>query len=78
MSTEIRLRTAPADNRFPTTNQTRHCYARYLEFHACAKQKAPEDEECQKYKRWYLSLCPEEWVEKWDEQKENGTFPGPE
>jgi len=27
----VDLETAPADMRFPFTNQTRHCYARYLE-----------------------------------------------
>ncbi|KAI7995764.1 Cytochrome c oxidase subunit 6b-2 [Camellia lanceoleosa] len=25
--------TAPFDWRFPTTNQTSHCYSRYLEYH---------------------------------------------
>ncbi|CAN1259308.1 Putative cytochrome c oxidase subunit 6b-like [Linum perenne] len=25
--------TAPADIRFPANNQTRHCYARYIEYH---------------------------------------------
>ncbi|KAG5524031.1 hypothetical protein RHGRI_030889 [Rhododendron griersonianum] len=25
--------TAPFDWRFPTANQTRHCYSRYLEYH---------------------------------------------
>lgn len=27
------VETAPSDLRFPFTNQTRHCYARYLEYH---------------------------------------------
>ncbi|KAK1314721.1 Cytochrome c oxidase subunit 6b-1 [Acorus calamus] len=27
------LRTAPHDVRFPTTNQTRHCFTRYIEYH---------------------------------------------
>ncbi|MCL7026842.1 hypothetical protein MKW94_016936, partial [Papaver nudicaule] len=27
------LKTAPYDYRFPTTNQTRHCYTRYIEYH---------------------------------------------
>lgn len=27
------LETAPADFRFPTTNQTRHCFTRYVEYH---------------------------------------------
>ena len=30
---EIKLETAPHDARFPTTNQARHCYTRYNEFH---------------------------------------------
>lgn len=30
---QIELKTAPADFRFPTTNQTRHCFTRYIEFH---------------------------------------------
>ncbi|XP_052485478.1 uncharacterized protein LOC105780564 isoform X1 [Gossypium raimondii] len=28
MADEIELKTAPADFRFPTTNQTRHCFTR--------------------------------------------------
>ena len=30
---QIELKTAPADFRFPTTNQTRHCFACYIEYH---------------------------------------------
>lgn len=56
------VRTSPVDRRFPTTNQTKHCWARYLEFHACAAAKDADDPECAKFKRWYRSLCPEEWV----------------
>lgn len=29
----LQLETAPADFRFPTTNQTRHCFTRYIEYH---------------------------------------------
>lgn len=58
----IELRTAPRDRRFPTTNQTKHCWARYLEFHACSKVKGKDDPECAKFKRYYNSLCPLEWV----------------
>ncbi|PXF48692.1 Cytochrome c oxidase subunit 6b-3 [Gracilariopsis chorda] len=74
----IQVRTAPRDRRFPTQNQTNHCWARYIEFHACAKAKGEDDPECEKFKRWYMSLCPAEWVEKWDTLKEEGRFPGPE
>ena len=30
---QIEIKTAPADFRFPTTNQTRHCFTRYVEYH---------------------------------------------
>ncbi|XP_038886001.1 cytochrome c oxidase subunit 6b-1-like [Benincasa hispida] len=74
---EIKLETAPADFRFPTTNQTRHCFTRYIEYHRCIQAKGEGAPECDKFAKYYRSLCPSEWVEKWNEQRENGTFPGP-
>ncbi|GMN62781.1 hypothetical protein TIFTF001_031865 [Ficus carica] len=74
---QIELKTAPADFRFPTTNQTRHCFTRYIEFHRCLVAKGEESGECEKFARYYRSLCPGEWVDKWNEQREGGNFPGP-
>ncbi|KAA8493159.1 Cytochrome c oxidase subunit 6b-1 [Porphyridium purpureum] len=74
---DIRIVTTPVDPRFPTVNQTKHCYSRYLEYHACIKQKGEDDSECEKYKRFYMSICPSAWVEKWDTQRAEGRFPGP-
>ncbi|CAK9313055.1 unnamed protein product [Citrullus colocynthis] len=74
---EIKLETAPVDFRFPTTNQTRHCFTRYIEYHRCIQAKGEGAPECNKFAKYYRSLCPSEWVEKWNEQRENGTFPGP-
>ncbi|KAK4795296.1 hypothetical protein SAY86_013290 [Trapa natans] len=74
---EIKLETAPADFRFPTTNQTRHCFTRYIEYHRCIAAKGEDAPECDKFAKYYRSLCPGEWIEKWNEQRENGTFPGP-
>ncbi|XP_072972207.1 cytochrome c oxidase subunit 6b-3-like [Typha angustifolia] len=73
----IELHTVPSDARFPFTNQTRHCYSRYLEYHHCVKAKGPDSPECEKFARWYRSLCPTEWIVKWNEQREMGVFPGP-
>ncbi|XP_020580901.1 cytochrome c oxidase subunit 6b-1-like [Phalaenopsis equestris] len=73
----IKLETAPADFRFPTTNQTRHCFTRYIEFHRCINAKGEGAPECEKFAKYYRSLCPGEWIERWNEQRENGTFPGP-
>ncbi|XP_010675986.2 cytochrome c oxidase subunit 6b-1 isoform X2 [Beta vulgaris subsp. vulgaris] len=74
---EIKLETAPADFRFPTTNQTRHCFTRYIEYHRCTAAKGEDAPECDKFAKFYRSLCPGEWVDRWNEQRENGTFPGP-
>ncbi|KAI4337670.1 hypothetical protein L6164_016055 [Bauhinia variegata] len=74
---EIKLETAPADFRFPTTNQTRHCFTRYIEYHRCVAAKGEGAPECDKFSKYYRALCPGEWIERWNEQRENGTFPGP-
>ncbi|CAI9116249.1 OLC1v1017345C1 [Oldenlandia corymbosa var. corymbosa] len=74
---KIKLETAPADFRFPTTNQTRHCFTRYVEYHRCIAAKGDDAPECQKFAKYYRALCPGEWVDRWNEQRENGTFPGP-
>ncbi|KAK7857859.1 cytochrome c oxidase subunit 6b-1 [Quercus suber] len=71
------LETAPADFRFPTTNQTRHCFTRYIEYHRCIAAKGEGAAECDKFSKYYRALCPGEWVDRWNEQRENGTFPGP-
>ncbi|XP_031498924.1 cytochrome c oxidase subunit 6b-1-like [Nymphaea colorata] len=73
----IKVETAPADFRFPTTNQTRHCFTRYIEYHRCIAAKGEDAAECDKFAKYYRSLCPGEWIDKWNEQRENGTFPGP-
>ncbi|KAE8715406.1 Cytochrome c oxidase subunit 6b-1 [Hibiscus syriacus] len=74
---EIKLETAPADFRFPTTNQTRHCFTRYIEYHRCVAAKGEGAPDCDKFAKYYRALCPGEWIDRWNEQRENGTFPGP-
>nr|XP_043615996.1 cytochrome c oxidase subunit 6b-3-like [Erigeron canadensis] len=74
---EIKLETAPGDYRFPTTNQSRHCFTRYVEYHRCVAAKGEGAPECDRFAKYYRSLCPGEWVDRWNEQRENGTFPGP-
>ncbi|XP_054913779.1 cytochrome c oxidase subunit 6B1 [Poeciliopsis prolifica] len=72
-------RTAPFDARFPNQNQTRNCWSNYLDYHRCQKAlnaKGVDTTPCEWYRRVYKSLCPMGWVEKWDGQREDGTFPG--
>jgi cytochrome c oxidase subunit 6b len=73
---EIVVKSTPYDPRFPTTNQARNCYTRYNEFYRCKEQKSEDDDECKFYQRAYRSICPGEWLDKWNEQRENGTWAG--
>eukprot|EP00216_Chloropicon_sp_CCMP2111_P003740 CAMPEP_0198234464 /NCGR_PEP_ID=MMETSP1446-20131203/478_1 /TAXON_ID=1461542 ORGANISM="Unidentified sp, Strain CCMP2111" /NCGR_SAMPLE_ID=MMETSP1446 /ASSEMBLY_ACC=CAM_ASM_001112 /LENGTH=111 /DNA_ID=CAMNT_0043915249 /DNA_START=71 /DNA_END=406 /DNA_ORIENTATION=- len=73
---EIKVETAPQDVRFPSCNQSRHCFTRYNEFHKCAAEKGEDAEDCKFYQRAYRSLCPGDWVSKWNEEREAGTFAG--
>ncbi|MCH92419.1 cytochrome c oxidase subunit 6B-1-like, partial [Trifolium medium] len=56
------LETAPVDFRFPTTNQTRHCFTRYIEYHRCVAAKGDDAPECDKFAKYYRALCPGEWT----------------
>jgi len=42
----------------------------------CEKFKGEGAEQCKALKASYTSLCPTEWVEKWDDLREAGNFPG--
>lgn len=70
------LKTAPYDPRFPNQNQTRYCYSSYIDFHRCKKSQSETSEACQYFKKLYKTMCPNAWVEKWDEQIDAGIFPG--
>ncbi|XVE57512.1 hypothetical protein DITRI_Ditri04bG0096600 [Diplodiscus trichospermus] len=55
--------------------QTRHCYESYVEYHKCIKEKDKNAPQCDRYGKHYRSLCPAEWIERWDEARAVGTFP---
>ncbi|KAH9995727.1 cytochrome c oxidase, subunit VIb [Russula vinacea] len=58
------LQTAGFDARFPYTNQTRHCYQNYTDYFKCIAAKGED-----------FAPCNNSSIGKWDEQRENGTFP---
>lgn len=68
------VQTVQFDARFPNCNQTKHCWQSYVDFHRCLKLKGETYQPCKQFFKAYSSLCPVEWVEKWDEQREAGTF----
>ncbi|KAL1902201.1 Cytochrome c oxidase subunit 6B [Ceratocystis pirilliformis] len=63
------------DARFPNTNQTKHCWQNYVDYHKCINAKGEDFAPCRQFFLAYRSLCPSSWYSRWDEQREGGTFP---
>lgn len=76
MSEETPLRTVGFDARFPNQNQTKHCWQSYVDYHKCINAKGEDFEPCKVFFKTYSALCPVDWVEKWDGQREAGKFAG--
>ena len=60
----------------PVYFEYRYCYTSYLDFHRCKKRHSEEYEACKYFKKVYTAMCPLAWTTNWDEQIENGNFPG--
>jgi len=61
--------------RFPNTNQTKQCQQNYVDYYKCIQAQGENYTPCTQFKKNFTSLCPVEWVEDWDERRENGTLP---
>ncbi|DBA93962.1 TPA: hypothetical protein ACH3X1_001620 [Trebouxia sp. C0004] len=70
------VKSTPYDHRFPSFNQARHCFTKYNEFYKCTAEKGDDSSECKFHQKAYRSICPSEWLDKWNEQRESGTWPG--
>ncbi|CDO52266.1 similar to Saccharomyces cerevisiae YLR038C COX12 Subunit VIb of cytochrome c oxidase [Geotrichum candidum] len=75
MAEESPLKTVGFDPRYPYQNQTKHCWQSYVDYHKCVNAKGEDFAPCQVFFKAFSSLCPTFWVEKWDDQRENGNFP---
>lgn len=71
----IEFKTAPYDPRFPNQNQTRYCYQMFLDFYRCTKLRGDNYEPCKYFKFNYEQICPDEWIEEWQDQMGRGVFP---
>mmetsp|Transcript_22180 Transcript_22180/g.25249 ORF Transcript_22180/g.25249 Transcript_22180/m.25249 type:complete len:116 (-) Transcript_22180:205-552(-) len=69
-------RTTPRDPRFRAHNQAGHCWNRYNEWLVCLKQTSSDEDACKPLRYMAINVCPGIWTEKWDEEREEGLFPG--
>ncbi|KAF9580786.1 Cytochrome c oxidase subunit 6B [Lunasporangiospora selenospora] len=72
---EIKIETAPFDARFPNSNQSKHCWQSYVDYHKCVNARGEEFKPCGEFKKMYNSLCPTSWITKWEEEREEGKLP---
>ena len=63
------------DPRYPHTNQSKRCFQNFVDYHKCIRALGEDHAPCQQFLREYTVVCPNHWVEKWNEQLENGNCP---
>ncbi|OZJ02617.1 Cytochrome c oxidase subunit 6B [Bifiguratus adelaidae] len=71
----VTLATAGFDARFPNTNQTKHCWQNYVDYYKCINARGEDFPACKQFYRAYHSLCPNEWISKWDTERDEGKNP---
>ncbi|XP_014469892.1 PREDICTED: cytochrome c oxidase subunit 6b-1-like [Dinoponera quadriceps] len=75
------------DPRFQQQNQTQRCFVMYTDFYRCEHILGEGTEACAWFKDVFKSICPNAWIENWDElrlsgrlawhkYKTQGAFPG--
>mmetsp|Transcript_4613 Transcript_4613/g.5050 ORF Transcript_4613/g.5050 Transcript_4613/m.5050 type:complete len:95 (+) Transcript_4613:61-345(+) len=71
------LKTTPTDPiHYPATNQAHYCWQKYNEFVLCIRKNNGDETPCNVKRQQALSICPLEWVENWDGQRQKGNFLG--
>ncbi|KAH8081047.1 hypothetical protein JL720_8943 [Aureococcus anophagefferens] len=50
--------------------------AGYNEWVLCLKKTDGDEDACKPMRQFALSICPDDWYNKWDEEREEGTFSG--
>merc|ERR1712226_479199 len=53
----------------------RNCWQNYVDYHRCVNLKGEDFEPCKFFFKNFTALCPMDWVEKWDDQRDAGSFP---
>ena len=63
------------DARFPNSNQAKNCFVNFVDYQRCIKLKGADYKDCDYFKQVANSMCPNQWLEKFNEQIEAGSFP---
>lgn len=66
---------APTDARYPQIKMGRHCYDYYVDYYRCKTLLGEDHEPCKFFLNSFKDVCPSQWIETFDEWRENGVFP---
>lgn len=69
---EVRDVTFGEDPRFQQQNQTIRCFVMYTDFDRCEEILGKGTATCTWFKQVFQSICPNDWIRRWDELKAQG------
>lgn len=55
--------------------ESKHCWQNYVDYYKCINVRGEEFQPCRQFFQAYNALCPNEWIDRWNTQREGGTFP---
>lgn len=70
------LWTAPLDARYQQIKMGRHCSDYYQDYYRCINLLGEDYKPCKFFYNTFKDICPSSWVEKFDEWREQGIYPG--
>lgn len=53
----------------------RNCWQNYVDFYRCTNLRGDDYQPCQYFFKKFTIMCPPQWVERWDEQRDKDAFP---
>ena len=53
----------------------RNCWQNYVDFYRCVNLRGEDYKPCQFFHKNFIAMCPEDWVDNWDEQREASFLP---
>ncbi|CAH8643773.1 unnamed protein product [Dicrocoelium dendriticum] len=69
------LNSPPYDMRFPNVNQTPNCRQNFIDYFRCKRLYGEDHKPCNYFRRIYQLICPSIWIEEWESQLSDGTYP---
>ena len=66
----------PYDPRYPGTNKAAWCERSFYDYHNCRKIRGESYEPCNFFKIAYQDICPNDWVDRWEDQVRRKVFDG--